>query len=235
LLDRSSNGTDCSRFASLAAGSTTFNDTGLTPGTSYSYRVRASNAGGTSSPSPVMAVATPPLNPPDAPPDYVLSLLQDPHGRGLAMHIHPRLTIIINGQQQTIPAFIGLTYPSGSDDPNASFTSATPIHTHDTSGYLHVESTEVWTFRLGDFFNIWSHYAGGQGHPVSDPSIAFKRENILGHRVDATHRLTMTVNGQPSTAFENLALNSPDGTLFSGEASPSALDIVIDYEPISGA
>jgi hypothetical protein len=235
LIERSPDGADWAEIARVRVGNNdTYSDTGLTPDTTYFYRVRAANAGGFSDPSPY-ATAVTSLAPPDAPASFYLNPINDPHGIPLAMHIHPRLTIIINGQQQTIPAYIGLTYPGGSSDPNSTFTAATPIHTHDASGYLHVESTQVYTFRLSDVFDIWSHYAGGQGHPVSDASIVFTSQDLLGHLVDATHQITMTVNGQPSTLFGNLALNDPNGTLFSQEGDPSNLNIVITYGPISGS
>jgi hypothetical protein len=33
--------------------------------------------------------------------------------------------------------------------------STLPVHTHDSSGIIHVESTVAWQFRLRDFFTIW--------------------------------------------------------------------------------
>jgi hypothetical protein len=79
----------------------------------------------------------------------------------LAEQIHPFLTIVINGQQQTIPAEIGIE-ASGN----------LPIHTHDSSGIIHIESTKVLPFRLRDFFTIW-------GQP-------FSKKNILGRKDDRT-------------------------------------------------
>jgi hypothetical protein len=106
----------------------------------------------------------------------------------LAMHIHPHLSIFINGQEQVIPADIGI-----------SSTGATlPVHTHDTSGWLHVESPVAYDFQLQDFFAIW-----GQ---------SFDAQDILGYHTDATQQVTvtMTVNGQPSTAFGSLVLHDGD-------------------------
>lgn len=99
----------------------------------------------------------------------------------LLEHIHPHLTIIIDGVQQTIPANIGIV-PGG----------GLPLHTHDTSGRIHVESTRVLPFRLNDFFTVW-----GQ---------TFNQKSILGHKADKTHKITMTVNGRPSRAFGSLLL-----------------------------
>jgi hypothetical protein len=107
-----------------------------------------------------------------------------------AMHIHPHLTIFINGQEQVIPALIGLT-PAGWE----------PLHTHDTSGTIHVESPVVQDFHLSDFFAIW-------GQP-------FDSQVILNHRADAAHPVTMTVNGQPSNAYGNLVLHDLDNIVIS--------------------
>ena len=80
-------------------------------------------------------------------------------------HIHPRLEIFIDGQQATIPANVGIDpnlwknrtlerygmpMPEMKEMPYMS-----PIHTHDTSGTLHLESTANRIYTLGDFFDIW--------------------------------------------------------------------------------
>src|SRR5262245_29031219 len=54
---------------------------------------------------------------------------------GQVVHIHPHLTIMVNGQQQTIPALIGINV-DGRGNP----TSFLPLHTHDATGTIHVES-----------------------------------------------------------------------------------------------
>jgi hypothetical protein len=80
-------------------------------------------------------------------------------------HIHPRLEVFIEGQQVTIPANIGIDpklwkdrslerygmpMPDMKEMPYMS-----PIHTHDASGTLHVESTANKIYTLDDFFDIW--------------------------------------------------------------------------------
>jgi hypothetical protein len=112
----------------------------------------------------------------------------------LAEHVHPFLTIIINGQNDPIPKGIGL-------EANGNL----PIHTHDSTGILHVESTQKLPFRLRDFFTIW-------GQP-------FSNKNILGYKADKTHKVTMSVDGRSSNAFGSLLLKDFQ-------------DIVIRYVPI---
>ena len=61
-------------------------------------------------------------------------------------HIHALLRVYINGKQQPVPANIGI-------DPSGQFLAA--LHTHDTSGIIHMESDNFFPFKLGQFFDIW--------------------------------------------------------------------------------
>ena len=88
-------------------------------------------------------------------------------GRGqIGQHIHPVLKVLIDGQPKPIPANIGVTSACMAE-----------IHTHDSSGTIHLESTDVGeTFTLGQFLTFWD-----------DPEIL--------SLVDAE----LTVDGQPYT------------------------------------
>lgn len=67
-------------------------------------------------------------------------------GEGEALHIHVVLEILIDGRPVPIPGGIGI-------DPEGRFLA--PIHTHDASGTVHVESDLVRAFRLGEIFDVW--------------------------------------------------------------------------------
>lgn len=108
------------------------------------------------------------------PPSFLFTPI--PETQPLAEHIHPHLTLIQNGQNITVPAGIGI-------GANGNL----PIHTHDASGRLHVESTVAYTFRLGDFFAIWGEQ--------------FNRREFLNQPVGPNQKVIMTVNGRPSSAF----------------------------------
>ena len=64
---------------------------------------------------------------------------------GTAVHIHQHLDLYVHGRKVTVPAGIGI-------DPAVGFA---PLHTHDPSGVLHVESPTVRTYTLGQFFAVW--------------------------------------------------------------------------------
>lgn len=105
-------------------------------------------------------------------------------------HIHPYLTIIVNGATQTIPADIGV-----------SLACMHPLHTHDDSGEIHIESPQARDFTLGDFFAVW-------GEP-------FSATRILGYAADASRTITMTVNGTPADTYENTVLRDGDHIVIS--------------------
>lgn len=100
-------------------------------------------------------------------------------------HIHPTLAIYINGEQQVIPADIGVRP-----------TCMTALHTHTSDGILHVESPERRDFTLADFFAVWEQ--------------PFSRDEVLGYRADAQHRIRMTVNGEPVETYEDTVLYDHD-------------------------
>ena len=65
---------------------------------------------------------------------------------GTALHIHQHLSISVDGKAITVPAELGI-------DETAQQLSA--LHTHDTSGILHVESPLQRTFHLDQAFAEW--------------------------------------------------------------------------------
>jgi hypothetical protein len=71
-----------------------------------------------------------------------LSALQ---AEGVAIHIHQHLDIFVNGKKETVPAQIGIY--------DGQF--LTELHTHDTTGVMHVESEKKRKFSLGEFFGVW--------------------------------------------------------------------------------
>lgn len=60
-------------------------------------------------------------------------------------HYHAHLDIFVHGFSYLVPAGIGIRPPD----------CIYWLHTHDTSGIIHVESPENKTFTLGQFFDIW--------------------------------------------------------------------------------
>jgi len=65
----------------------------------------------------------------------------------LKLHTHQHLDILVHGKPVTIPANMGI-----SSAPKF----ISPLHTHDATGVVHVESPTIETFTLGQFFDVWS-------------------------------------------------------------------------------
>src|SRR3989344_909259 len=65
--------------------------------------------------------------------------------QNLAFHIHSNLQIFINDEPRDIPAQIGVVSQCMAE-----------VHTHDTSGAIHIESTNPGReFTLEQFFKVW--------------------------------------------------------------------------------
>ena len=64
---------------------------------------------------------------------------------GTAVHIHQHLDLYVDGRAGPVPAGVGI-------DPAVGYA---PLHTHDASGVIHVESPTARTYTLGEFFAVW--------------------------------------------------------------------------------
>jgi len=102
----------------------------------------------------------------------------------LAYHIHAHLALIVDGQNVTIPAGIGIAPPR---EVQQGFVVGGKcfywLHTHDVTGVVHIESPTAQLYTLGQFFAVW-------GQPLSATQVAT-------FPVDAAHPLHIFVNGQP--------------------------------------
>jgi hypothetical protein len=63
---------------------------------------------------------------------------------GEVVHIHQHLDLFVDGKKVEVPANIGI---------GPAFIS--PLHTHDQTGILHVESPTASSYGLGQFFAVW--------------------------------------------------------------------------------
>ncbi|MGI0091509.1 MAG: hypothetical protein ACREBS_07355 [Nitrososphaerales archaeon] len=132
----------------------------------------------------------------------------------LTFHIHIWLRIVINGQNITIPAAVGIVNPVFENANNEKIATGgscfEPMHTHDDSGIIHVESATNINYTLGDFFDIWkvtygNLSIGGVNHPI-----VLNSTDILGYKIDSTHKLVLLVDGASSSQYGSLVLNQYD-------------------------
>jgi hypothetical protein len=106
----------------------------------------------------------------------------------LTFHIHTQLNITINNQSYRIPAGIGIVQGY----------CIYWLHTHDDSGWIHIESPVKREFTIGQFLSIWNKFNS------SDAVVQNLTDNsIVGN-------LTVYVNGTQmsnnSTDYRDLEL-----------------------------
>jgi hypothetical protein len=65
---------------------------------------------------------------------------------GEVLHIHEHLSVTVDGKPVQVPPLLGI---------DEAAKRISPIHTHDATGIIHVESPVVKTFRLGQVFAEW--------------------------------------------------------------------------------
>lgn len=77
----------------------------------------------------------------------------------LRYHVHAYLALYNQGSSVVLPANIGILYHSPVDYTTYQPYCLYPLHTHDQSGVIHVESAGPERFTLGQFFDIWRYTA----------------------------------------------------------------------------
>jgi hypothetical protein len=127
---------------------------------------------------------------------------------GSVEHIHAHLDVRVNGQPVEVPAMIGI---------DRSGRGISPVHTHDSTGVIHIESPMMRTFTLGEFFTEWD--------------VSLSTDSIGGLRAGDGKTLRAFVNGKPVTGNPAaLPLNAHDeivliyGAIEPGESIPAHYD-----------
>lgn len=85
-----------------------------------------------------------------------LSSIQCNSMEQLTYHVHAHVSIYINGQPATIPANVGIDQTQGC---------FYWLHTHDTTGVIHIEAPGPSNFVLGTFFDLWKQKFSQLGYP----------------------------------------------------------------------
>jgi hypothetical protein len=64
-------------------------------------------------------------------------------------HVHAHVSIFLNGDPLAVPSDIGIVELSPTTECHY------PVHTHDSSGLVHLHANTPTEFTLGQFFSIW--------------------------------------------------------------------------------
>ncbi len=100
-----------------------------------------------------------------------------------AYHVHAHVSIYINGKQSLIPQYVGIA-----SDGSCYYW----LHTHDTSGVIHMEAPASRSFIFGNFLDEWSAHFSSLGYPPE---------------LDFTTGWKVWVDGKPYTGnFRNIPL-----------------------------
>jgi hypothetical protein len=109
------------------------------------------------------------------PPGASIDGIQCQRGEQVALHIHARLTIFVDGHPKSVPYGIGIL------DPQTAPTGVGPfvvggacfswLHTHAADGIIHIESPVQRVYTLGNFFDIW-------GQPLSKTQVGPAKGNV---------------------------------------------------------
>ena len=103
----------------------------------------------------------------------------------IIMHIHPKLNITMDNKTIVVPSQIGINQSLWNNHtldnygmqamPEMSMPGMAPLHTHDSNGTIHVESSVHRNYTLGEFFQIWGIDVDGKivnakvdAKPISD-------------------------------------------------------------------
>lgn len=82
----------------------------------------------------------------------------------MLLHSHVSLNVTVDGQPVVVPAHIGMVQVGKAEDPllygdhsldKYGMEGMSPLHTHDETGTIHVESNIIRNFTLGELLDIW--------------------------------------------------------------------------------
>jgi hypothetical protein len=128
---------------------------------------------------------------------------------GNAVHFHVHLQVLLMAGEVEVPGGIGIA-PGGG---------VSPVHTHDTSGIIHVEADAAQPFTLGQLFTEWGQPLGpdsiGRVHARPGYSIMWF---VDGQRVSDPASVVLRPH-QVIVAFEdaaNAVVNAPSYSWPSG-------------------
>lgn len=102
-------------------------------------------------------------------------------------HIHALLHVYVNGKPVTVPADIGFKEPTGP---------FSPIHTHDTSGIVHMEADQEYPFTIGQFFAVWG--------------VKFSDDQLGPYTPKGDQKLSAYVNGKKVSDPVNYVMKEHD-------------------------
>lgn len=119
-----------------------------------------------------------------------LAMLNFPPNGDESYHIHALLHVYVEGAPVTVPANIGISPADRIES---------PLHTHDTSGIIHIEAGQPHDFKLADFFTVWG--------------VAFSDSQLGGYRNAGDRTVQVFVNGKAVAAPVGYVIQTRDNVV----------------------
>jgi hypothetical protein len=147
---------------------------------------------------PGLQTSQPPWRPEYAHLAQRLRAIGIPPGGSERFHIHAMVHVYVDGLLSPLPANIGLDSAKHLES---------SLHTHDSTGIVHMEAAHPYRFTLGDFFSVWGvalgpAQVGGlkgfggdhlhfylNGRPLRDPAAHVLRDGdsvVIGYGADGS-------------------------------------------------
>jgi hypothetical protein len=132
----------------------------------------------------------------------------------IAQHVHPVLGIVVDGEQETIPANVGIVQNCMSE-----------THTHDDTGTLHAESLRAdKELTLGQFFAVWGKTIQREGYTLK---ATLNNEVIANPKDIRLQDHQLIVLEYQSEGFEPTTSSTP----FLQPESSSTEELLLEDEP----
>ena len=114
----------------------------------------------------------------------------------LNYHIHAHLALYRNGRPVPLPAQIGIPYSQAIGGPHYCLYW---LHTHDTSGVIHIESPTPRLYTLGEFFDIWRYTSlwDAQGGLAGQADLVVDSSFVNALKAAKPREIHIFVDGKP--------------------------------------
>lgn len=111
-------------------------------------------------------------------------------------HIHSHLSLFYQGIQIAIPLAIGIVNPVISDGGRLALNGSClyHLHTHDSTGLIHIENQAPGTFTLGQVFDIW-------GEPLTRSNVAGFTGPVLVYIANCSQSRSVPFLCDPPTVY----------------------------------
>jgi hypothetical protein len=124
----------------------------------------------------------------------------------LKYHIHAHLTLYKDGKPLPLPADVGIPYSQAIGGQHYCLYW---LHTHDTSGVIHIESPTARLYTLGQFFDIWHDTSlwDAQGGLAGPAGLKVDAAFVDALRSAKPGDIHVFVDGKPvSTSYRDITL-----------------------------